>query len=131
MKLTEIFEESLIPFIRKVYPEKHQLMQDTDLKHVSKVATQYLEDNGIVWWKTPGHYPMTLVYTRSGLVYNTLVPLELHLLCTVHCTCMYICTCMYVHVYMYMYVCTCMYVHVHVNILNTNREDLLMTILNW
>ena len=52
MKLTEIFEASLIPFIRKVYPEKHQLMQDNDPKHVSKVATQYLEDNGIVWWKT-------------------------------------------------------------------------------
>ena len=32
---------------------------------------------------------------------------------------------------LYMHVCTCMYVHVHVNILNTNREDLLMTILNW
>ena len=51
-KLTEIFEASLIPFIRKVYPEKHQLMQDTDQKHASKVATQYLEDKGIVWWKT-------------------------------------------------------------------------------
>ena len=61
MKLTEIFEASLIPFIRKVYPEKHQLMQDNDPKHASKVATQYLEDNGIVWWKTTRHYTMTFV----------------------------------------------------------------------
>ena len=50
-KLTEIFEASRIPFIWKVYSEKHQLMKNNVPKHARKVATEYLEDNGIVWWK--------------------------------------------------------------------------------
>ena len=56
-KLIELYETALIPFIRKVYPEHHRLMQDNDPKHTSKLATKYLENNGIVWWKTPPESP--------------------------------------------------------------------------
>ena len=56
-KLTKIFETGLIPFVQKVFPAHHRLMQDNDPKHSSKLATAYLQDNGVMWWKTPPESP--------------------------------------------------------------------------
>ena len=35
----------------------HRLMADNDPKHTSNVAKQFLEDNGIYWWRTPAESP--------------------------------------------------------------------------
>ena len=44
-----ILQETLIPFIKAVYPDQHRFMQDNDPKHVSNHAKQYLQDNNINW----------------------------------------------------------------------------------
>ena len=56
-KLLKIYENSLLPFIKKAYPYQHRLMQDNDPNHTSRVAQNYLETNGITWWKTPPESP--------------------------------------------------------------------------
>ena len=53
----EILEEALLPFIHNTYPDRHKLMQDNDLKHTSLYAHTWMEENGIVWWKTPHDLP--------------------------------------------------------------------------
>ena len=32
-------------------------MQDNDPKHTSRLASQFFEDNGINWWRTPAESP--------------------------------------------------------------------------
>ena len=34
----EILERTLIPFLQKVYPDRHQFIQDNGLEHTSKAA---------------------------------------------------------------------------------------------
>lgn len=53
----DILEKSLKPFIREVYPNGHRLMADNDPKHTSIAAIQFLEENGINWWRTPAESP--------------------------------------------------------------------------
>ena len=53
----DILENTLIPFIKDIYPQKHRFMQDNDPKHVSKLAQQYFLDNNINWWRTPAESP--------------------------------------------------------------------------
>ena len=75
----QILEQTLLPFIRRVYPSGHKFMQDNDPKHTSRyvgIETVYLclnnfpalfliprragawmEENGINWWKTPAESP--------------------------------------------------------------------------
>ena len=52
-----ILENTLIPFIKDTYPQKHRFMQDNDPKHVSRLAQQYFLDNNINWWRTPAESP--------------------------------------------------------------------------
>ena len=52
-----ILENTLIPFIKDTYPQKHRFMQDNDPKHVSRLAQQYFLDNNINWWRTPTESP--------------------------------------------------------------------------
>ena len=101
MKLTEIFEASLIPFIRKVYLVKRQLMKNNVPKHARKVATEYLENNGIVWWKP------------HDIILWHLCTQEVDLRTTYLCLLSYICSipyivhaCIYLHIYMYIYMLT-------------------------
>ena len=53
-----ILRETLVPFLREVYPEGHRFMQDNDPKHtyMSRLA-QFFDDNCINWWKTPAESP--------------------------------------------------------------------------
>lgn len=53
----EIFEGTLLPFIREKFPEGHRLMQDNDPKHASRVAQDFYTVKSINWWKTPAESP--------------------------------------------------------------------------
>ena len=48
---------TLLPFIQKVYPNGHKLMQDNDPKHASNYIKEFLSKNEINWWKTPAESP--------------------------------------------------------------------------
>lgn len=50
---SEILGNTLLPFIKEVYPESHRVMMDNDPKHTSKLARKFMEDNNITWWKWP------------------------------------------------------------------------------
>ena len=53
----QILDQTLLPFIRDVYPESHRLMADNDPKHTSGAAQTFLEEMGIFWWRTPAESP--------------------------------------------------------------------------
>ena len=53
----EILRETLLPFIRQVYPNSHRFMADNDPKHTSKFAQTFLKENDIHWWRTPAESP--------------------------------------------------------------------------
>ena len=52
-----ILERALVPFLRKVFPDGHRLMQYYDPKHTSRHAEIFIGENGINWWKTPPESP--------------------------------------------------------------------------
>lgn len=54
---TSILAETLVPFLKREFPSGHRLMQDNDPKHASVYAKQFMEENGINWWKTPPESP--------------------------------------------------------------------------
>lgn len=54
---TQILEQTLLPFIADVYPDGAKFMQDNDPKHTSRYAAEWMERNGINWWKTPAESP--------------------------------------------------------------------------
>lgn len=54
---TRILQTHLIPFIRDVYPSGHRFMQDNDPKHTSHHTQQFMEEQGINWWRTPPESP--------------------------------------------------------------------------
>ena len=53
----DILDQTLLPFIRDVFPDGHRFMQDNDPKHVSKLAKEFLRTNGVNWWTTPPESP--------------------------------------------------------------------------
>ena len=56
-RYAKILEASLVPFLRKNFPEGHKIQQDNDLKHRSKYIEKFFERNNIKWWKTPPESP--------------------------------------------------------------------------
>lgn len=54
---TEILKSTLKPFIADVYPDSHRFFQDNDPKHTSRLASEFFEENGINWWKSPPESP--------------------------------------------------------------------------
>ena len=53
----DILDQTLLPYIQEVYPEKHRFMQDNDPKHTSRAAAAFMEEHGVTWWKTPAESP--------------------------------------------------------------------------
>ena len=49
-----ILEGTLLPFIKDVYPDSHKFMHNN---HMSVYAKQWIDDNGVNWWKTPAKSP--------------------------------------------------------------------------
>jgi len=52
-----ILKSTLLPFISEKFPEGHRFMQDNDLKHTSGRVQDFLEENGVNWWKTAAESP--------------------------------------------------------------------------
>ena len=52
-----ILDQTLIPFVKSVYPDGHRFMADNDPKHTSKAAQSFLVENNIYWWCTPAELP--------------------------------------------------------------------------
>ena len=53
----EILEKTLLPFVDEVYPDGHRFMADNDPKHTSRMAREFLTENGVNWWRTPAESP--------------------------------------------------------------------------
>ena len=52
-----ILEQTLLPFIKDVYPDGHKFMQNNSPKHTSLYAKQWIDDNEVNWWKMPAESP--------------------------------------------------------------------------
>ena len=68
--LTEnILGDTFLPFIRRTFPNGHRFQQDNDPKHTSRRAKQFMEGNGIKWWKewpseSPGLNPIEMLWKQ-------------------------------------------------------------------
>ena len=52
----QVLESGLKPFQSQILANP-RFMQDNDLKHTSRRVGQYIEKEGINWWKTPPESP--------------------------------------------------------------------------
>ena len=55
--VSEILTNGLLPFIRTTFPDGHRFQQDKDPKHTSRLASSFMEEQGINWCKTPPESP--------------------------------------------------------------------------
>ena len=53
----KILQTALLLFMNTKLPTKHRLTQDNDPKHTSRAVRQFMEENGINWWRTPPESP--------------------------------------------------------------------------
>ena len=55
--VSDLLSNGLPPFIRRNFPDGHRFQQNDNLKHTSRLATNFMEDYRINWWKTPSESP--------------------------------------------------------------------------
>ena len=53
----DVLRSTLLPFIAEKYAEGHRFMQDNDPKHTSRLATSFLIENNVNWWRTAPESP--------------------------------------------------------------------------
>jgi len=63
----KIFNQTLLPFIQSIFPNKHRFQQDNDPKHRSKLAKEFMTKNNINWWEcwpseSPDIIPIEMVW---------------------------------------------------------------------
>ena len=46
-------QANLLPFIKTTFPFSHRFMQDNNPKQTSAYALEFMQQEGINWWKTP------------------------------------------------------------------------------
>ena len=63
---TDILKDTLLPFLRDVYPNGHRFMQDNDPKHTSKLTGKFIQDNQINWWKHHQSHPIVILSRICG-----------------------------------------------------------------
>lgn len=64
-----ILRDNLLPFIKERFSDSHRFQQDNDPKHRSKMAQQFMEENGINWWtvwpsESPDLNPIEMVWNQ-------------------------------------------------------------------
>lgn len=57
IRLGQIFEAGLLPFIHEVFPDGHRLYQDNDPKHASHYISDFFEEHQVNWWVSPPESP--------------------------------------------------------------------------
>jgi len=55
--VSDLLSNGLLPFIRRTFPDGHQFQQNNNLKYTSRLASNFMEDYRINWWKTPSESP--------------------------------------------------------------------------
>ena len=55
--VSEILTNGLLPFIRTTFANGHRFQQYKEPKHTSRLASSFMEERGINWWKTPLESP--------------------------------------------------------------------------
>ena len=53
----KVLNQTLLPFLERVYPDSHRFMADNDPKHTSNEAKDFLVQKGVNWWWTPAELP--------------------------------------------------------------------------
>jgi len=51
--VAEILSNRLLPFIQEKFPDGHRFQQENDPKYTSRLASSFMTENGINWWKMP------------------------------------------------------------------------------
>ncbi|CAG2242661.1 unnamed protein product [Mytilus edulis] len=64
-----ILRDNLLSYVRVKFPDGHRFQQDNDPKHKSKMAKEFMNDNGINWWdiwpsESPDLNPIEMVWNQ-------------------------------------------------------------------
>ena len=57
IRLGQILEAELLPFIREKFSDGHCLFEDNDPKHASHYIAKFFETNNVDWWPSPPESP--------------------------------------------------------------------------
>ena len=69
-----ILKRTLLPFICEKFADGHCFQQDNDPKHMSWLAKEFMEREGINWWKAPPESPdlnpIELLWQNSSIFFT-------------------------------------------------------------
>lgn len=69
----------LLPFIKRVFPDRHRLQQDNDPKHTAQLTQQFMKCNEINWWdvwpsESPDFNPIEMVWSMMKSLLSKMEP---------------------------------------------------------